>query len=44
MNTTVLKINGKNMVVCNELKCKDCCIRFTCKGEKFCKKKELYHG
>jgi hypothetical protein len=42
MNTTVLKINSKNMVVCNEIKCKECCTRFTCKGEKYCIRKEEF--
>lgn len=38
MKTTVLFINGKNMVVCDEVKCKNCILKITCKGETPCKR------
>jgi len=39
MKTTILKINSKNMIVCDEPKCQECITRFTCKGA--CKQHEI---
>jgi hypothetical protein len=38
MKTTILFINGKNMIVCDELKCKNCSLKITCKGETPCQR------